>query len=214
MNRSQKHGFTLVELLVVLGVVSVLVSLLVPAVQRAREAANRTQCQSQLRQLAIGLENYMASRGPKGKFPNVDSLPVSLPSPASLGGPYGSIVKVLGKFVEDNNAAFACPDDLGGYPLLDTGLQDPNAKPYYVSEGLSYEYNQRGLTSDNPNYNQGGLNGKTRTQALQRTERDGSTTILKSSTVPVAWDFENFHGPKGSAGSRNIAFLDCHVEGP
>lgn len=210
MNRSKNHGFTLVELLVVIGVVGVLVALLTPAVQRAREAAKRTQCQSQLRQVAIALDNYMSGRGPRGKYPNVDSLPVSQPTPESLGGPYGSLVKVLGRYVEDNNAAFACPDDVGGYPFV-SGLPDSNAKPYYVAEGLSYEYNQWGLIGD---YNQGGLNGKTRAQALQRTGRDGTVTILKSSTVGVAWDFENFHGPKGSAGSRNIAFLDCHVEAP
>ncbi len=174
MNRSIKHGFTLVELLVVIAVVSTLVSLLVPAVQRAREAANRTQCQSNLRQIAIGLDHYMSGRGPHGTYPNVDSLPVSTPTPASLGGPFGSIAKVLGRFVEDNNAAFACPDDVGGMVPLDpsdpNSLPDLQSKPYYVTEGISYEYNQWGLIGD---YNQGGLNGKTRTQsaAAQGTRR-------------------------------------------
>ena len=198
MNRSIKHGFTLVELLVVIGVVGVLLSMLIPAVQKAREAANRTQCQSQLRQIALGLENYMSSRGPKGTYPQADSLPVSSPTPTALGGPYPSIIKALGKFVEDNNASFACPDDVGGYPLLPGGLTNVDAKPYYVVEGLSYEYNQSGLAT------------KTRTKALQ----DFNGNILKSSSVRVASDFENFHGPKGMAGARNMVFLDCHVEGP
>lgn len=56
--RSNRSGFTIVELLVVVSVVSLITSLLLPAVQRSRESARRIQCQSQLRQIGLALHSY------------------------------------------------------------------------------------------------------------------------------------------------------------
>jgi len=93
LSRRRWIGFTLIELLVVIAIIAILIGLLVPAVQKVREAAARLSCQNNLKNIGLGVHNYASS--------NRDSLPPAYASANGLGT--GSFFYFLLPYVEQDS---------------------------------------------------------------------------------------------------------------
>ena len=134
--RSVRAGFTLVELLVVIAIIGVLVALLLPAVQAAREAARRTQCKSNLRQLSLACLNFESANR---KFPKAAQrlgthlslradwgwLAVTLPY-FEQGALFARIDKSKNWFADENEEPVTTPLDIVRCPTRAGDLEPIN----------------------------------------------------------------------------------------
>jgi len=122
-DRSSRSGFTLIELLVVIAIIGILIALLLPAVQKVREAANRMSCTNNLKQMGLALHNYHFSHGsfPPGAVPRRAPWTVYILPYLELQNLYSQY-----NFSQNNNAAanefvrtqlvkvYQCPSDASG----------------------------------------------------------------------------------------------------
>ncbi|MFN4241878.1 MAG: type II secretion system protein [Tepidisphaerales bacterium] len=216
--RGVRGGFTLVELLVVIGIISVLVGILLPTLSNVQRAAARTTCGAQLREIGNVFQMYLNDS--KGRLPGINPLPAY--RDPSTGQPFNNAAKLwdafepytkygltLENYLNGKRNIWQCPadrrlfdDDLG------SGL--PATETYYELYGTSYEYNFwlnefYGLES--------AREGRLRPphapfrEALADAERRGIT----ADRFRLFNDFSYFHGKRGRVGNMNFLFADWHV---
>src|SRR4051812_49426210 len=136
-NLRRFRAFTLIELLVVISIIGVLIALLLPAVQHARESARSTQCNNNLRQVGLAIDQYVDNQGSRGKFPDARNMTVTLK--IKTGKDYPNLLQVLGRLIEDNRESFHCPSDrIDEKDVI--AVNGTEYETYYDQEGVSYEY--------------------------------------------------------------------------
>jgi prepilin-type N-terminal cleavage/methylation domain-containing protein len=141
--RVARRGFSLVELLVTIAIIGVLVALLLPAVQSAREAARRTQCLNNLRQIGVGLHNYHAACG---AFPTGCLMCMKSPARELAWSAF------LLPFIEQQ-ATYELFNPLARYNTQANQPAAANVVATYVCPSTVVAPNRRGPTSGDRNLN-------------------------------------------------------------
>ncbi len=186
--RSSGRGFSLVELLVVIGIVSLLIAILLPALSAAQERGRRTSCLSNLRQVGAAFQTYLNDG--KGRLLRVNPEPWN---PTFNGFP--SLVTSFDTYIPRTSEAWQCPSDYYQGTTAPAGTTK-----YWEAFETSYQYNP---------YLQAFFEGDKFQQAVAAVvER----RRIDEKDLWLFRDYWHFHGDEEEINGRNYVYADGSVD--
>jgi prepilin-type N-terminal cleavage/methylation domain-containing protein/prepilin-type processing-associated H-X9-DG protein len=192
------QAFTLIELLVVCAIISILASLILSSVNRAKAKAHNTVCVNQLRQLGVATRLYAEDND--NRLPSAEILPTE---PLDTNRPLARICDVLSPYLgkasgTNSPTVFKCPKDT--FEL-------------FAAEGSSYEWNAElnAHRIDEPRSKAIGIR-RIIVQNGDILENTDTNMVLRfpPDTTPLLLDYEDFH-PRPPKSGKNVVFMDGHV---